>query len=215
MRFEKTSGTELRRTAEAVAREGSIRKASMALVSSATRSAGAWPPTTLFHRTKSPMVRALSVPRAPYHWTRFPMVHPSAGAPSDQASNGAQAEPAFTPPPGSYLHWHNLTADENCKRVAEDGRRREGTLSRTPICHPCAANIRGRRGKTALGFVAGDQGRDAPTDLPRMPAEGASGAFESGFRPDRRLRAPTNLSTYDPDTTQGLYDPETARSRPA
>lgn len=105
MRFEKTSPTELRRTAEAVARGGSFRKASIAL-----------------GVDRSTIRRRL----AAYNTLPSDQIPNGAGAertvcalPSDQTPDGA---PAFTPPPGSHLHWCDLTSHEGWERVAEDGR---------------------------------------------------------------------------------------------
>jgi hypothetical protein len=118
MRFEKTSPTELRRTAEAVAREGSIRKASIALGvdrSTIRRRLAAYN-TLPSDQIPNGAGAERTVCALPSDQT--PDGAPACTSPSDQASNGA---PAFTPPPGSHLHWCDLTSHEGWERVAEDG----------------------------------------------------------------------------------------------
>lgn len=118
MRFEETRPTELRRTAEAAAREGSIRKASIAL--GVDRS---------MIRRRLAAYNTLPSDQIPYGAgaertvcalpsDQTPDGAPACTSPSDQASNGA---PAFTPPPGSHLHWCDLTSHTGWERVAEDG----------------------------------------------------------------------------------------------
>lgn len=121
MPADKSNPTELRRTAEAVARGGSIRKASITLDierSTARRHIAAYCalPSDQIPDGKPQSVRSSD---------QTPNGAPMCAQSSDAVPDGAPVCTApdlssFAPPPGSHLPWCDLTADEGWQCVAED-----------------------------------------------------------------------------------------------
>jgi hypothetical protein len=121
MRADKSNPTELRRTAEAVARKESITKASIILGikrSTVRRRMAAYCalPSDQFSDGEPRSVRSSD---------QTPNGAPMCAQSSDAVPDGAPVCTApdlssFALPPGSHLHWCELTADEGWQCVAED-----------------------------------------------------------------------------------------------